>query len=131
MIKSLANRIRALIGDEPNLSEKPMFGGLAYLVNGNMSVSASGKGGLLLRVPPEQTTALAKRPHANPFVMRDRPMEGWLRVEPAGVKTDKGLAPWVKLSVGFARSLPAKDEGKNKGQAERRPENAPAIKRRH
>ena len=109
----LANRIRTLIGDEPGLTEKSMFGGLAFLVNGNMSVAASSKGGLLLRVEPAQTMALAKKPHASPMEMRGRPMEGWLRVAEAAVKTDKGLAPWVELSVRFARSLPPKDKSKS------------------
>jgi TfoX/Sxy family transcriptional regulator of competence genes len=108
----LANRIRTLIGDEPGLAEKSMFGGLAFLVNGNMSVAASSKGGLLLRVEPARTMTLAKKPHASPMEMRGRPMEGWLRVAEAGVKTDKGLAPWVKLGVAFARSLPPKDKTK-------------------
>lgn len=111
--QKLALRIRTLIGDEPGLTEKAMFGGLAFLVNGNMSVAASSKGGLLLRVQPAQTMALAKKPHASPMEMRGRPMEGWLRVDESGVKTDKGLAPWVELSVGFARSLPPKDKSKS------------------
>jgi hypothetical protein len=115
--RELANRIRTLIGDEPGLTEKTMFGGLAFLVNGNMSVAASSKGGLLLRVEPAQTMALAKKPHASPMEMRGRPMEGWLRVAEAGIKTDKGLAPWVELSVGFARSLPPKDKAKPKRKA--------------
>lgn len=115
----LANRIRTLIGDEPNLTEKPMFGGLAFLVNGNMSVSASGKGGLLLRVEPAQTMTLAAQPHARPMEMRGKPMEGWLRVDPAGVTTDKGLSPWVKLSVAFARSLPPKGTSKPAKPAKR------------
>jgi hypothetical protein len=89
-----------------------MFGGLAFLVNGNMSVAASSKGGLLVRVQPAQTMALARKPHASPMEMRGRPMEGWLRVTEAGVKTDKALALWVKLSVGFARGLPPKDRAK-------------------
>ena len=117
----LANRIRSLIGDEPGLSEKAMFGGLAFLVNGNMSVSASSKGGLLLRVEPAQTMTLAKKPHAEPFEMRGKPMEGWLRVDEAGVKTDKGLAPWVKLSVAFARSLPPKDKAAPKKKMTAKP----------
>lgn len=112
--EELANRIRTLIGDEPGLTEKTMFGGLAFLVNGNMSVAASSKGGLLLRVQPAQTMTLAKKPHAAPMEMRGRPMEGWLRVAEAGIKTDKGLAPWVKLSVAFARSLPPKAKSKKK-----------------
>jgi hypothetical protein len=109
--QDLAKRIRSLIGDEAGLTEKAMFGGLAFLVNGNMSVAASSKGGLLLRVEPAETMALAKKPHAKPFEMRGKPMEGWLRVDAAGVTTDKGLAPWVKLSVAFARSLPPKAKG--------------------
>jgi hypothetical protein len=109
--QDLAKRIRSLIGDEAGLTEKAMFGGLAFLVNGNMSVAASSKGGLLLRVEPAQTMTLAKKPHAKPFEMRGKPMEGWLRVDPAGVTTDKGLAPWVKLSVAYARSLPPKEKG--------------------
>lgn len=115
--EELANRIRTLIGREPGLTEKMMFGGLAFLVNGNMSVAASSKGGLLLRVEPAQTMALAKKPHASPMEMRGRPMEGWLRVAEAGVKTDKGLAPWVKLSVAFARALPPKDKAKSKSSS--------------
>ncbi len=108
----LANRIRTLIGKVPGLTEKAMFGGLAFLVNGNMSVAASSKGGLLLRVEPAQTMALAKKPHASPMEMRGRPMEGWLRVAEAGVKTDKGLARWVKLCFGFGGSLPPTDNSK-------------------
>ena len=112
--QELAKRIRTLIGNVPGLTEKAMFGGLAFLVNGNMSVAASSKGGLLLRVEPAQTMALAKKPHAQPFEMHGRPMEGWLRVDADGVTTDKGLAPWVKLSVEFARCLPPKDKSKSK-----------------
>lgn len=118
--EELAHRIRTLIGDEPGLTEKAMFGGLAFLVNGNMSVAASSKGGLLLRVEPAKTMALAKKPHASPMEMRGRPMEGWLRVAEAGVKTDKGLAPWVKLSVAFARSLPPKAKPKKPASRARR-----------
>ncbi len=114
--EDLADRIRALIGRERGLTEKRMFGGLAFLVNGHMAVAASGKGGLLLRVDPAQTIALAKKRHAAPMIMRGKPLEGWLRVEPSGVTTDKGLAPWVKLGVAFARSLPPK-KPKAKAQA--------------
>jgi hypothetical protein len=118
--KDLANRIRGLLGDEPKVTEKAMFGGLAFLVNGNMAVAASRTGGLLLRCDPAQTIALHKKPHAEPFVMRGKPMEGWLRVGPAGVKTDRALAPWVALSVAFARTLPAKAKAKAKAKAGRR-----------
>ncbi|HUS32920.1 MAG TPA: TfoX/Sxy family protein [Kofleriaceae bacterium] len=131
--EELANRIRSLIGDEPNVTEKAMFGGLAFLVNGNMSVAASSKGGLLLRVEPAQTMTHAKKPHAKPFDMRGKPMEGWLRVEPSGVTTDKGLAPWVKLSVAFARSLPPKAKSKTAMKTKptaKRPTGAAAKSRR-
>lgn len=106
--EDLANRIRELIGAEPNLTEKKMFGGLAFLVDGNMSVSASGQGGLLLRCDPDQTDALVKKPHAERFEMRGRSMDGWLRVAPEGVRTKRQLEPWVRQAVGYARSLPPK-----------------------
>ena len=85
-----------------------MFGGLAFLVGGNMSVAASGQGGLLVRVDPEDTAALLTRPHARPFEMRGRAMQGWLRVDAQGVRTKRQLEPWVKRGVAYARSLPAK-----------------------
>src|ERR687887_1459253 len=100
----LAGRIRELIGDEPGLTEQKMFGGLAFLIGGNMSVAASGQGGLLLRVDPEQTEALVAKPHAHPFEMRGREMKGWLRVDAEGVRTKRQLAPWVKRGVDYARS---------------------------
>jgi TfoX/Sxy family transcriptional regulator of competence genes len=106
--EDLANRIRELVADEPGLTEKKMFGGLAFLINGNMSVSASGQGGLLLRVDPEDTDRLAEHKHAEPFVMRGRAMRGWLRVAPEGVRTKRDLERWVSRGVKYARSLPAK-----------------------
>jgi TfoX/Sxy family transcriptional regulator of competence genes len=105
--EQLAERIRATIGDEPGLTEKRMFGGLAFLIGGNMSVAASSKGGLLLRVEPAQTMTLAKKPGARPFEMRGKPMEGWLRVDADAVRTQKALGTWVALGVAYARSLPA------------------------
>jgi TfoX/Sxy family transcriptional regulator of competence genes len=104
----LAERIRELIGAEDGLTEKKMFGGLAFLINGNMSVSVSAHGGLLLRVDPEQTDALVAKPHAEPFEMRGREMQGWLRVAPEGVKTKAQLERWVERGVSYARSLPPK-----------------------
>jgi TfoX/Sxy family transcriptional regulator of competence genes len=106
--EDLANRIRELIAAEPDITEKKMFGGLAFLIGGNMSVAASGQGGLLLRVDPDETEGLATKPHAQPFVMRGREMAGWLRVEPEGVRTKGQLEPWVKRGVTYARSLPRK-----------------------
>ena len=106
--EDLANLIRELIAAEPDVTEKKMFGGLAFLIGGSMSVSASGQGGLLLRCDPDETEALLNKPHAAPFEMRGRTMDGWLRVAPEGVRTKRELAPWVKVGVAYARSLPAK-----------------------
>ncbi len=85
-----------------------MFGGLAFLVAGNMSVGVSGQGGLMVRVEPEEIAALLTKPHARPFEMRGRAMRGWLRVQPEGVRTKRQLEPWVKRGVAYARSLPPK-----------------------
>jgi TfoX/Sxy family transcriptional regulator of competence genes len=106
--EDLANRVRELLGGEAGVSEKRMFGGLAFLIGGNMSVSVSGQGGLLLRCDPEETGALLGRPHATAFEMRGRAMDGWLRVDPEGVHTKRQLARWVERGVGYARSLPPK-----------------------
>jgi TfoX/Sxy family transcriptional regulator of competence genes len=106
--EELANRIRELVLGEDGVTEKRMFGGLAFLINGNMSVSASGKGGLLLHVDADQTEELARKPHAQPFVMRGREMRGWLRVDPEGLKTKRQLDRWVARGVSYARSLPPK-----------------------
>ena len=106
--EDLANRIRELIAGEPDVTEKRMFGGLAFLIGGNMAVAASGQGGLMVRVDPEETDELVAKPHAQPFVMRGREMRGWLRVDDVGVRTKRQLEPWVKRGVAYARSLPAK-----------------------
>jgi TfoX/Sxy family transcriptional regulator of competence genes len=106
--EDLADRIRVSIQDVPGVSEKRMFGGLAFLVGGNMSVAASGQGGLMVRVPHEDTDSLLAKPHARPFEMRGREIQGWLRVDPEGLRTKRQLAPWVTRGVAYARSLPAK-----------------------
>jgi TfoX/Sxy family transcriptional regulator of competence genes len=106
--EDLANRIRELVANEPNVTEKKMFGGLAFLVGGNMSVSASGQGGLMVRVDPDATSELLAEPHVKAFEMRGRQMDGWLRVAPEGVRTKRELEPWVKRGVAYARSLPPK-----------------------
>lgn len=106
--EDLANRIRELLAGEHDVTEQRMFGGLAFLVGGHMSVAASGKGGLMLRVDPDETDALMAKPHAGPFEMRGRPMRGWLRVAPEGVRTKRQLEPWVRRGVAYARSLPPK-----------------------
>jgi TfoX/Sxy family transcriptional regulator of competence genes len=105
--EDLADRIRQLI-DVP-ATEKKMFGGLAFLVNGNMSVAASGQGGLLVRVNPEQTAMLLKETGASEFEMGNRgPMVGWLRVDAAAVGKRAALVKWVNRGVAYARSLPPK-----------------------
>jgi TfoX/Sxy family transcriptional regulator of competence genes len=106
--EELANRIRELIAGEAGVTEQRMFGGLAFLIGGNMSVAASGQGGLMVRVDPDETDALIAKPHTRPFEMRGREMRGWLRVDPDGVRTKRQLEPWVARGVSYARSLPPK-----------------------
>ena len=106
--EDLANRVRELIAVEAGLAEKKMFGGLAFLIGGNMAVGISGQGGLMVRVDPAETEALIARPHAGPFEMRGREMKGWLRVDSEGVRTKRQLEPWVRRGVAYARSLPPK-----------------------
>ena len=104
----LAQRIRALVATERGLTERRMFGGLAFLVGGHMAIAASGQGGILVRVGPERSERLATTTTASVAVMRGRPMPGWLRVGADDVRTKRQLAKWVDLGVGFARSLPVK-----------------------
>ena len=105
--EDLARRIRDLVADEPGLSEKKMFGGLAFLIGGNMAAAASGQGGLLVRVDPAKSDALVASSHARPMEMRGRQMQGWLRVDTEHVRTKRQLAKWVELGTTYARSLPA------------------------
>jgi hypothetical protein len=106
--EDLANRLREVLAGERGLREKRMFGGLAFLVNGNMAVSASGQGGILVRVDPDETSALLRRVHVEPCVMRGREMDGWLRVDPDGVRIKRQLEAWARRGVAYARSLPPK-----------------------
>lgn len=106
--EDLADRIRALVATERGLSEKKMFGGLAFLVGGNMAIAASGQGGILVRVGPEQSDRLVASTKATVAIMRGRPMAGWLRVGADDVRTTRQLAKWVELGIGYARGLPAK-----------------------
>src|SRR5271157_3436459 len=106
--EDLANRIRELLGSEQGVDEKRMFGGLAFLINGNMSVAASGQGGLLVRVPPDDTDKLLARAHVSPMVMGGRDARGWLRVDADGVPTKRQLQSWVTRGIGYARTLPPK-----------------------
>jgi TfoX/Sxy family transcriptional regulator of competence genes len=106
--EALADRIRELLATDHDVTEKKMFGGLAFLIGGNMSVSASGRGGLLLRCDPEQTDALLSPPHVERFEMRGRAMDGWLRVDAEAVESREELERWVAIGVDYARSLPPK-----------------------
>jgi TfoX/Sxy family transcriptional regulator of competence genes len=106
--EELAGRIRALVAGEPNLIEKKMFGGLAFLVGGNMAVAASGQGGLLVRVDPAESDELVARSKARPMEMRGREMAGWLRVDAEDVSGEAELAEWVRRGTAYAGSLPAK-----------------------
>jgi TfoX/Sxy family transcriptional regulator of competence genes len=106
--EDLAGRIRELLQSEPNLAEKKMFGGLAFLVGGNMAIAASGQGGILVRADPADSDGLVERTHAELAVMRGRPMSGWLRVDAEHLRTKRDLVKWVEIGTIYARSLPAK-----------------------
>ncbi len=106
--EELADRIRALLADETGVSEQRMFGGLAFLIGGNMAVAASGQGGLMVRVDPARSDELVAGSVARPMVMRGREMAGWLRAEADAVQTRDPLARWVRLGVEYARALPPK-----------------------
>jgi TfoX/Sxy family transcriptional regulator of competence genes len=106
--EDLADRIRVSIQDVPGVSEKRMFGGLAFLVGGHMAVAASSKGGLMGRCDPAQTDALHERPGAGPFEMRGKEIDGWLRVDAAAISSDEDLARWVEIGTGHAQTLPPK-----------------------
>ena len=106
--EDLADRIRELVGSQHKLSEQKMFGGLAFLIGGNMAVAASGQGGLMVRVDPAQGERLAASGSAEPMEMRGRQMSGWLRVSSEAVRTKRQLARWVELGTAYAASLPPK-----------------------
>jgi TfoX/Sxy family transcriptional regulator of competence genes len=106
--EELADRIRELVVSESDLTEKTMFGGLAFLIGGNMAVAASGQGGVLVRVDPAQSDTLVATTNVRLMEMRGRPMQGWLRVDPEELGTKRQLAKWVELGTTYARSLPAK-----------------------
>jgi TfoX N-terminal domain len=106
--EALAARIRDLIGPDPELTEKKMFGGLAFLIRGHMAISASGQGGVLVQVTPERSADLVATTPATIAVMRGREMPGWLRVGGEDLTTDDDLSPWVEIGITRARSLPPK-----------------------
>jgi TfoX/Sxy family transcriptional regulator of competence genes len=104
----LAARIRALLEGEAGLTEKKMFGGLAFLIGGNMAVAASGQGGLLVRADPATSDDLLTSTGVRPMEMRERQMQGWLRVDDEVVRTKRQLERWVRVGAGYARTLPPK-----------------------
>jgi TfoX/Sxy family transcriptional regulator of competence genes len=106
--EDLAQRIREMLVDKPDITEKKMFGGLAFLIAGNMAVAASGQGGLLVRVDPTKSDKVVATTTARPMEMRGRAMQGWLRVDADDVRTKRQLAKWVEVGTTYARSLPAK-----------------------
>jgi TfoX/Sxy family transcriptional regulator of competence genes len=106
--EDLADRIRELVAGKLRVTEKKMFGGLAFLVNGNMAIAASGQGGAMVRVDPEASGVLAARTAARPAEMRGREMAGWLRVDEEHLRTRRQLMKWVELGTAYAASLPPK-----------------------
>jgi TfoX/Sxy family transcriptional regulator of competence genes len=106
--EALAGRIRDLVATEANVTEKKMFGGLAFLLGGNMAVAASGQGGVLVRCNPAQSDGLVAKTPAKPMEMRGREMQGWLRVDDEHVRTKRQLEKWVKIGAAYARTLPPK-----------------------
>ena len=106
--EDLANRLRELLADEDAITEKKMFGGLSFLIGGNMAIAASGQGGILVRVEPEESDELVASTPAELMEMRGRQMRGWLRVASEDVGDDEQLEKWVELGTSYARSLPPK-----------------------
>ena len=117
--EELADRIREAVQDEPLLSERKMFGGLAFLISGHMAVAASGKGGLMVRVDPAEGDALVDDVHVRPMEMGERSMSGWLRVDDAAVTSEEELRQWVACGVGYASSLPPKEAGLSRPRSQR------------
>lgn len=125
--EELANRIRELLGAELGVSEQPMFGGLAFLVGGNLAIAASGQGGVLVRVDPADSERLVDSTKAVVAIMRGRGMRGWLRVSSEHLRTKRQLSLWVKRGVGYAQSLPPKGRNENRELTSRAPNLAPSV----
>ena len=103
----LADRVRRALGGRKGLAEKKMFGGIAFLLGGNMCVGVH-RNDLIVRVAAEQTDALLKEKHTRLFDLTGRPMKGWLLVEPRGLASDAALGKWIGIARGFAETLPPK-----------------------
>lgn len=106
--EDLAERLRIALQGRADVVEKKMFGGLAFLVRGHMAVAASGSGGLMVRCDPEDSARLVAEPGVGPMIMRGRPMDGWLLVDPALLPDDESIARWVAVGTAYTDSLPAK-----------------------
>ena len=106
--QALAERIRELVATEASVTEEKMFGGLAFLVGGNMAIAASGQGGVLVRCDPAQSDDLVAKTDARLFEMRGRELQGWVRVDDEHVRTKRQLEKWVKIGTAYARTLPPK-----------------------
>lgn len=103
--EDVADRIREALQVESAVTEKRMFGGLAFLVQGSMAVAVSGSGGLMVRVDPAQSDALVAEPHVQRMVMRGRAMDGWLLVDLSALEADEALHGWVEVGVARARAI--------------------------
>ena len=106
--EQLADRVRDLLVAREGVTEKKMFGGIAFMIGGNMAVGVSGQGGLMLRLEPEEIDKALAEPHVRPFEMKGKPAKGWLRVDAEGVESDEELAGWVDAGADFAATLPPK-----------------------
>jgi TfoX/Sxy family transcriptional regulator of competence genes len=113
--EALAARVRDQLDGEGGLTEQAMFGGLAFMLDGNMAVGVVSRGGLMVRVGPDGAEAALAQPHARVFDMGARPMKGWILVDRPGVESDEDLADWVGRGIDFARSLPPKAPKAPKG----------------
>ena len=109
--RELANRVRELLALEDGHDERPMFGGLAFLLNGHMAVAVSHNGGLLVRCDPASTGTLLGRAHTRPFQMGERRPRGWMRVAPEGLRNGRELRRWVAVGVAYVRTLAPKTVG--------------------
>ncbi|HEX3510660.1 MAG TPA: TfoX/Sxy family protein [Solirubrobacteraceae bacterium] len=107
--EDVANRVRELVALEDGLDERRMFGGLAFLIDGNLALAVSQRDALLVRVGPDGAADALSRPHTEQAVMGGRVMRGWVYVSFEGVRTKRELAPWARRAIAFARSLPPKD----------------------
>jgi TfoX/Sxy family transcriptional regulator of competence genes len=105
--EGLAHRIREIVSDQPGLVEKKMFGGVGFMLHGNMACGVN-RENLIVRVGPEKYAAALAKPNARVFDITGRPMTGWVTVEPDGYESDEDLKAWVQQGIDFALSLPPK-----------------------